>query len=98
MKTKNWNKINLLNYLIFFFSDDKNFIWDDWFFKIKHKFIINHNWYFTIEFKLIYIIFRLKEKVSKQTMGRRLKGCSNLYEFYKEVSNDLIDIHENSDR
>ena len=31
-------------------------------------------------------------------MKRKLKDCSNLYEFYKEVLNDLIDIHENSDR
>ena len=31
-------------------------------------------------------------------MRRRLKGYLNLYEFYKEVLNDLADIHENSDR
>ena len=26
---------------------------------------------------------------------RRLKNYSNLYEFYKEIINDLIDIYEN---
>ena len=31
-------------------------------------------------------------------MGRRLRGCSNSYEFYKEVLDDLTDIHEDSDR
>ena len=31
-------------------------------------------------------------------MKRRLKDYSNLYEFYKEILNDLIDIHENSNR
>ena len=31
-------------------------------------------------------------------MKRRLRDYSNLYEFYKEILNDLIDIHENSDR
>ena len=40
----------------------------------------------------------LKEKALKQIMKRRLKNCSNLYEFYKEILNNLIDIHENSDR
>ena len=81
-----------------FFSNGKNFIWDDWSFKMKHKFIVNHDWYFTIEFKLIYVIFKLKEKTSEQTMKRRLKNCSNLYEFYKKILNDLINIHENSNR
>ena len=31
-------------------------------------------------------------------MRRRLKDYLNLYEFYKEILNDLIDIYENSDR
>ena len=31
-------------------------------------------------------------------MKRRLRDCSNLYEYYKKVLNDLIDIYENSDR
>ena len=31
-------------------------------------------------------------------MKRRLRGCSNSYEFYKKVLNDLIDIHEDSNR
>ena len=31
-------------------------------------------------------------------MKRRLKDYSNSYEFYKEVLNDLIDIHENLDQ
>ena len=82
----------------FFFSDEKNLIWDDWFFKIKHKLIVNHDWYSMIEFKLIYVIFRLKEKALKQTMRRRLKDYSNLYEYYKEILNDLADIHEDSNR
>ena len=29
-------------------------------------------------------------------MRRRLKNCLNLYQFYKEIINDLIDIYENS--
>ena len=65
---------------------------------MKHKLIINHDWYFTIKFKLIYVIFKLKEKALEQTMRRRLKSYSNLYEFYKKILNDLTDIHENSDR
>ena len=28
----------------------------------------------------------------------KIKNCSNLYEFYKEILNDLIDIYENSHR
>ena len=32
---------------------------------MNYKFIINYNWYFIIEFKLIYVIFKLIEKVSK---------------------------------
>ena len=31
-------------------------------------------------------------------MKRRLRDCSNLYEFYKKILNDLIDIYENSNR
>ena len=31
-------------------------------------------------------------------MKRKLKNCSNLYEFYKEIMNDLIDIYENLNR
>ena len=31
-------------------------------------------------------------------MKRRLRDYSNLYEFYKEILNDLIDIHENLNR
>ena len=31
-------------------------------------------------------------------MRRRLRDYSNLYEYYKKVLNDLIDIYENSDR
>ena len=31
-------------------------------------------------------------------MKRKLKDCSNLYEFYREILNDLIDIYENSNR
>ena len=30
-------------------------------------------------------------------MRRRLKNYSNSYQFYKEIMNDLINIHENSD-
>ena len=30
-------------------------------------------------------------------MRRKLRDYSNLYEFYKEILNDLIDIYENSD-
>ena len=32
---------------------------------MKHKLIINHDWYFTTKFKLIYVIFKLKEKASE---------------------------------
>ena len=28
-------------------------------------------------------------------MKRRLKDCLNLYEFYKKIINNLIDIYEN---
>ena len=31
-------------------------------------------------------------------MKRKLKDNSNLYEFYKEILNDLIDIYENLNR
>ena len=31
-------------------------------------------------------------------MKRRLRDCSNFYQFYAKVLNDLIDIYENSDR
>ena len=31
-------------------------------------------------------------------MRRKLKGYLNLYKFCREILNDLIDIHENSDR
>ena len=31
-------------------------------------------------------------------MERKLRDCSNLYEFYKEILNDLIDIFENLNR
>ena len=31
-------------------------------------------------------------------MKRRLKNYSNLYEFYKKIMNDLIDIYENFNR
>ena len=65
---------------------------------MKHKLIINHDWYFTIEFKLVYVIFKLKEKALKQTMRRRLRGYLNSYEYYKKILNDLTDIHKNSDR
>ena len=30
-------------------------------------------------------------------MRRRLRNYSNLYQFYKEIMNDLIDIYENFD-
>ena len=45
--------------------NEKNLIWNDWSFKINYKFIINHDWYFTTEFKLVYIIFKSKEKALK---------------------------------
>ena len=31
-------------------------------------------------------------------MKRKLRDYSNLYEFYKKILNDLIDIHENLNR
>ena len=65
---------------------------------MKYKFIINHDWYSIIEFKLIYVIFKLKEKTLKQTMRRRLKDYSNLYIFYAKIINDLINIYENLNR
>ena len=31
-------------------------------------------------------------------MGCRLRNYLNLYQFYKEIMNDLVDIYENFDR
>ena len=65
---------------------------------MKYKLIVNHDWYFTIKFKLTYIIFKLKGKALEQTMRRRLRDYSNSYKFYKKILNDLIDIYKNSNR
>ena len=66
------------------FSDGKSPTWDDWSSKMEHKLIVNHDWYPTAESKLAYVISRLEGKASEQTMGRRLRGCSNPYTFYAD--------------
>ncbi len=55
----------------FLFTDEKEFIWNDWQEKIHDKLKINVNYFDINKAILIYVHFRIKEDAVKTTLAQR---------------------------
>ena len=65
---------------------------------MNNKLLVNDDWYLTSDVAVIYVLFKLDDKIIKYIMNRRLRDCSNSYINYIEILNELIDIYKNSNR
>lgn len=81
---------------VFTGTDDPS--WDSWLSQMDNKLDVNGDWYPNASSKITYVLSRLGGKPDRQTMNRRIRGCTNPYTSHEEIIEELADIYEDSDR
>ncbi len=71
------------------FTDEKEFIWDDWQEKIHDKLEINVDHFNINRTILIYVHFRIKEDAVKATLAWHQQNSLNLYVTVNDLLNEL---------
>ncbi len=80
------------------FTDEKEFIWDDWQRKICDKLEINVNHFNIYRAILIYVHFRIKEDAVKATLTQRQQNLLNLYKMINDLLDELAQLYDDSDK
>ena len=60
--------------------------------------MFNKNHYSDDVSQIVYVIKRLDDKVASYTLTKRRRNAKNLYKFYTEILNQLIEFYKDFDR
>ena len=80
------------------FINDDDPTWDVWFNAMLDKLIVNTNHYLTKRSRIIYVVNRVEDKITKIVTLRRQLESFNLYLTVKDVINNLADVYEDINR
>ncbi len=80
------------------FTDEKEFIWNDWQEKIRDKLEINVNHFDINRAILIYIHFRIEEDAVKATLTWHQQDSLNLYKMINDLLDELAQLYDDSDK
>ena len=80
------------------FTDGKDPTWDEWSAKIAEKMEANSDHYPDAKSKASYVLTRLAGDAGTYTFHRRGKGCTNPYQTFEEILEELAETYEDSDR
>ncbi len=80
---------------LFLFTDEKEFIWNDWQEKIHDKLEINVNHFNINKVILIYVHFRIKEDAVKATLAWCQQDSLNLYVTVNDLLNEFAQLYNN---
>ena len=80
------------------FTDEKEFIWDDWQEKIRDKLEINVDHFNNDRVILVYIHFWISEDTVKVTLVRYQQDLLNFYSMIKDLLNELAQLYDDSDK
>ncbi len=76
------------------FTDEEEFIWNNWQEKIRDKLEINVNHFDINKVILIYIHFRIKEDAVKITLTQHQQNSLNLYVIVDDLLNELAQLYD----
>ncbi len=80
------------------FTDEKEFIWNDWQEKIHDKLEINVNHFDINKAILIYVHFKIKEDAVKATLAWYQQDSLNLYVTVNDLLNELAQLYDDFDK
>jgi len=80
------------------FTDEKNFIWKNWYEKIQNKLEINVNLFSNEWVKLNYVHSRLFNDAAKITQTRCKRDCVNFYKIIKDFLKELAQLFDDSNK
>ncbi len=82
----------------FWFTDEKNFTWENWYNKIQNKLKINVNLFSNEWVKLSYVHFRLFDDAADVAQSRREYDCVNFYKIVNDLLKELAELFNDSDK
>ncbi len=82
----------------FWFTDGKNFSWENWYDKIQNKLEINVDLFSNERVKLSYVHFRLFDDAADVIQSRRERDCVNLYKIIDDLLKELAELFNDSDK
>ncbi len=82
----------------FWFTDEKNFTWENWYDKIQNKLEINVDLFSNEWVKLSYVHFRLFDDAADVTQSRRERDCVNFYKIVNDLLKELAELFNDSDK
>ncbi len=80
------------------FTDEKEFIWNNWQEKIHDKLEINVDHFNINKAILIYVHFRIKEDAVKVTLARHQQDSLNFYKMINDFLDELAQLYDDSDK
>jgi hypothetical protein len=80
------------------FTDEIEFIWDDWQRKIRDKLEINVNHFDNNKAILVYIHSRIIENAVKATLTQHQQDSLNFYTIINNLLNELAQLYDDSDK
>ncbi len=80
------------------FTDEKNFIWENWYEKVQNKLKINVDLFSSERVKLSYVHFRLFDDAAEITQSRCKRDCFNSYKIVDELLKELAQLFNDSDK
>jgi len=82
----------------FLFTDEKEFIWDDWQEKIRDKLEININHFNNNKAILVYIHFWISEDIVKVILVKHQQDSLNFYSMINDLLDELAQLYNDSDK
>jgi len=82
----------------FWFTDEKNFTWENWYNKIQNKLKINVDLFSNEWVKLSYVHFRLFDDAADVTQSRCERDCVNFYKIVNDLLKELAELFNDSDK
>ncbi len=80
------------------FTDEKEFIWDDWQEKIRNKLEINVDHFNNDKVILVYIHFWISKDAVKVILVRCQRDSLNFYSMINDLLNELAQLYNDSDK
>ncbi len=82
----------------FWFTDEKNFTWENWYDKIQNKLEINVNLFSNERVKLSYVHFRLFDDTADVAQSRCKRDYVNLYKIVDNLLKKLAELFNDSNK